>query len=207
MEGNFGKFVFWKEFEAANLAAGEAAAIEQAKYAQEKWAGKGLNCLRIYSEVVEGHAYAFQFYAADPAIADEIFADIRANSALLEGWTAGSHCYEFPLRPGDTYENLKTQGIIIGVADGMLEEYIRLHDEQPQIIRDLCYQNGFRKSSIFVVELHKLYLLQFQDFFGEENPELYEDETYIEWLRVTGLCQAPLPGEKFWKPMKSVIEV
>ena len=207
MQGNFGKFAFWKEFEPQHLAAYEEAVAAKAKQVEEKWAGKGLACLRIYSEVVEGHAYAFQFYAADPAVAEDIFADIRQNSDLLEGWTQGSHCYEFPLRPGDTYENLITQGIIIGVADGMLDEYIRLHDEQPQIIRDLCYQNGFRKSSIFVVDLHKMYLLQFQDFMGEENPELYEDETYIEWLRVTGECQAPLPGEKFWKPMKSVVEV
>ncbi|MFR0953910.1 MAG: hypothetical protein ACLSGK_14460 [Lachnospiraceae bacterium] len=39
--------------------------------------------------------------------------------------------------------------IIIGVADGKLENMYASHDEQPQIIHDLCYQNGFRKSSIF----------------------------------------------------------
>jgi len=46
--------------------------------------------------------------------------------------------------------------------------------------------------------------LQFVDFKGEENPALYEDGTYREWLRVTGECQQPLPGEAFWKEMQPV---
>ena len=43
------------------------------------------------------------------------------------------------------------------------------------------------------------------DFNGKEDPALYENETYIEWLRVTGECQQPLAGETFWKPMKETI--
>ena len=36
---------------------------------------------------------------------------------------------------------------------------------------------------------------------------LYENETYLEWLRVTGDCQQPLAGEEFWKPMKEIFVV
>ena len=173
-----------------------------------QWRQDGLEWIRVYRECVEGHEYAFMFIAASAA-KDEGAALLSglAASGLLDGWQAARHVYEFKLHPGDSYDGLKTQGIIIGVREGKLEEYIRLHDEQPQIIHDLCYQNGFRKSSIFVADLHKQYLLQFQDFSGEENPALYENETYLEWLDVTGACQAPLPGEKFWKPMESVLEV
>ena len=103
---------------------------------------------------------------------------------------------------------LSARGIIIGVKRDYLEEYVRLHDEQPQVIRDICYENGFRRSSIYAAELPGggLYLLQFVECRGEENPALYENETYKEWLRVTGECQEPLPGERFWKEMKPVYE-
>ena len=68
------------------------------------------------------------------------------------------------------FTNLEKRGIIIGVADGKLEEYVRLHDEQPQIIHDLCYQNGFRKSSIFAFPTlsGNWYLLQFVEYKGKE---------------------------------------
>lgn len=116
--------------------------------------------------------------------------------------------YEFKVREGEDLSGLSTNGMIIGVAKGMLGEYVRLHDEQPQIIHDLCYQNGFRKSSIFAFEASPdhYYLLQFVEFKGKENPELYEDKRYQEWLRVTGECQSPLPGEDFWKDMKLIYE-
>lgn len=167
----------------------------------------GINCLRVYDMQIEGRSYLFAFVAAGEAREEAVEAALLAATGILSGWTKGRHVYEFKLHPGDTYDDLQSQGIVIGVREGMLDEYIRLHDEQPQIIHDLCYQNGFRKSSIFVVDLHKTYLLQFQDFSGEENPELYEDPIYQEWLRVTGECQDPLPGEKFWKLMRSVVEI
>ena len=204
-----GKYAFSRAYapeEAEALFAGMEAGVREHG---ADWKRKGLACLRVYSECVEGRDYAFAFLAVDESKgdADALVGEMRAKGGLLDGWEPARHVYEFKLHPGDTYEGLKTQGIIIGVREGKLDEYIRLHDEQPQIIHDLCYQNGFRKSSIFVADLHRQYLLQFQDFSGRENPELYEDKTYLEWLDVTGKCQAPLPGEKFWKPMRSRLEV
>lgn len=147
---------------------------------------------RIYLQEVEGKKYLFHFFESEHEI-----------SFLGE---QAKHVYEFRLHEGDDLSGLKSKGMIIGVQEGMLNEYIRLHDEQPQIIHDLCYQNGFRKSSIFtfpVISEH-YYLLQFVEFKGQENPELYQDETYQEWLRVTGKCQKPLPGEQFWKDMQLI---
>ena len=40
----------------------------------------------------------------------------------------------------------------------------------------------------------------------KKDPRLYENPTYQEWLRVTGECQKPLPGEKFWKDMKLLFQ-
>ena len=202
-----GKYAFAKEFGACEFDDAMEDINSRAGKMLDQLRAMGLKAMRIYSEIIEGHAYGFQFYAIDEGVnAEAIFSKLRASGGLLEGWKEARHVYEFKLKPGDTYNNLHTQGIIIGVRPGKLEEYIRLHDEQPQAIYDLCYQNGFRKSSIFVTNLHKQFLLQFQEFNGEENPELYEDRTYQHWLKITGDCQIPLPGEKFWKPMTTIFE-
>lgn len=147
---------------------------------------------RVYLQELERKWYLFHFFESEKEI---IFPDLSAR-----------HVYEFKLHEGDDLSGLKSAGIVIGVAPGMLDEYVRLHDEQPQIIHDLCYQNGFRKSSIFVFKADSGndYLLQFQEFKGQEDPKLYEDPTYQEWLRVTGACQKPLPGERFWKGMEEI---
>ena len=146
----------------------------------------------VYLQEIEGSYYLFHFFESEE---EPDFPDEPARQV-----------YEFRLHEGDDLSGLESKGIIIGVAPGKLDEYIRLHDEQPQIIHDLCYQNGFRKSSIFVFQAASGndYLLQFQEFKGEENPKLYENPVYQEWLRVTGECQKPLPGETFWKEMKNL---
>lgn len=202
-----GKFAFSRRMTAEDMPALQAAA-ERLKGDLARARALGLIHCRIYTQEIEGLLYAFQFYMLDEGADPEaLFATLRGEDGLLKGWAPARHVYEFKLHPGDCYDNLKSQGIIIGVREGKLDEYVRLHDEQPQIIHDLCYQNGFRKSSIFVTELHKQYLLQFQDFYGQEDPALYENETYLEWLRVTGECQQPLAGEEFWKPMKEIFVV
>ena len=64
-----------------------------------------------------------------------IFLDLlRLKNRLKSDWMSARHVYEFAQREGDDFTNLEKRGIIIGVADGKLEEYVRLHDEQPQII-------------------------------------------------------------------------
>lgn len=198
----YGKFAFYREYPTRQWIAALEALRAQATGLLPHLKEQGLICHRVYADLVEEHCYAFQFFAVDPeATAAELFA---AAGSLLEGWNEARHVYEFKYDAKPVQEEFQTQGIIIGVQEGKLDEYIRLHDEQPQIIRDLLYENGFRKSSIFVADLHKQYLLQFQDFGGQENPELYENAIYQHWLDVTGACQAPLPGEKFWKPMLTV---
>lgn len=202
-----GKFVFSRQIQAQAAEAIAQAAEALVRRRDVELEEMGFEHLRIYCQEIEGRLYGFQFYVIAPgADAQRVFDFIRSESGLLDGWAQGRHVYEFKLHPGDVYDNLQTQGIIIGVREGKLDEYVCLHDEQPQIIHDLCYQNGFRKSSIFVVELHRPYLLQFQEFSGREDPALYENETYQEWLRVTGACQQPLAGEKFWKAMENIYQ-
>ena len=160
----------------------------------EKLRKNGAEQCRIYEQDLEGEKYFFGF--------------IETEKSFESDWMSARHVYEFAQREGDDFTNLEKRGIIIGVADGKLEEYVRLHDEQPQIIHDLCYQNGFRKSSIFAFPTlsGNWYLLQFVEYKGKEDPRLYENPTYQEWLRVTGECQKPLPGEKFWKDMKLLFQ-
>lgn len=150
---------------------------------------------RAYIQEIERKWYLFHFFETD------------GNTGALN-WPGNQarHVYEFKLHENDDLSGLASAGIIIGVAEGRLDEYVRLHDEQPQIIHDLCYQNGFRKSSIFAFEAapDDYYLLQFQEFKGQEDPKLYENPVYQEWLRVTGECQRPLPGESFWKKMDEI---
>lgn len=149
---------------------------------------------RVYFQEVEEQLCLFYFFEAE-------------NEISVPGCQA--RCvYEFRWDGPVQKSGLSPKGMIIGVEDGMLGEYIRLHDEQPQIIRDLCYQNGLRRSSIFVIRAGggRDYLLQFAEFDGKENQKLYENETYQDWLGVTGACQRPLPGERFWKDMECVYQ-
>ena len=94
-------------------------------------------------------------------------------------------------------------GFIIGVKPGMLERYIDLHDNQPEHIRQLLMAHGFLKCEIYVKEIDgKTYLFQYNEIDTEYDADaLYQDEEYIEWLRVTGECQEPMPGENFWQKL------
>jgi len=157
---------------------------------------------RVYIQKVEDAQYLFQYLEVEPGM------DIRTVLKYdpFRDWLPMKHVYEFKKPKSETVSAMQSCGLIIGVRDGKLDEYVRLHDTQPQIIRDLCYQNGFRKSSIFETKLGNghIYLLQYNEYLGTENPELYKNSVYQEWLRITGECQKPLPGEIFWKSMQEV---
>lgn len=186
------KFAFFKTVDDGEKIAGELRAGK--KQYDMVMESLGVSQCRAYVQKIEGKEYLFHFFESE-------------GDVSFEGHPA-RHVYEFKLHEGDDLTGLDARGIIIGVADGMLDEYVRLHDEQPQIIHDLCYQNGFRKSSIFAFAIapERYYLLQFVEYKGKEDPRLYEDPTYQEWLRVTGECQKPLPGEQFWKDMTLVYQ-
>lgn len=169
----------------------------------------GVEVLRLYEEIIDTQQYLFLFFSllSDSSIQQAYTVLSKLASSLNENIEEGLHVYEFKLHPGDVYSGLKTQAVVIGVKEGMLDEYVRLHNQQPQIIHELCYANGFRKSSIFVINLKKTYLIQIQEFSGVENPELYQNPIYQQWLEVTGACQEPLPGESFWKPMQELLVI
>lgn len=187
---NLRKFAYFEKIDSMEEGA-EKYRLEKADW-DLRMKEMGVSQCRAYIQEIEGQPYLFHFFESDGEVS-------------FDGSPA-RHVYEFKLHPGDDLTGLEARGIIIGVAKGKLDEYVRLHDEQPQIIHDLCYQNGFRKSSIFVFAAAPgcEYLLQFVEYKGKEDPKLYEDPTYQEWLRVTGACQSPLPGEKFWKDMELV---
>lgn len=159
---------------------------------------------RIYLQQIGEEKYVFQYAEAETREQLSVCVGHVWDEFLEEpGWQEACQVYEFPIQEYGEQE-LEVDGLIIGVASGKLKEYVKLHDEQPRIIAELCYQNGFRRSSIFVERLSdgKEYLQQYVEYFGKENPKLYENSVYQEWLRITGECQEPLPGEKFWKSMQ-----
>lgn len=186
------KFAFYKTAEDSPDMAALYAGQREAYVAQMK--EQEVEQCRVYSQEIGNQTYVFSFF--------ESYKDVSCEGR------AARHVYEFKVEEGEDLSGLSSDGLLIGVADGMLDEYVRLHDEQPPVIHDLCYQNGFRKSSIFAFEVSPgdYYLLQFVEFKGEENPELYENRRYQEWLEVTGRCQRPLPGESFWKSMNLIYE-
>ncbi len=99
---------------------------------------------------------------------------------------------------------MEKNGLIIAVKPGMLERYIELHDNQPEEIRSLMKRCGFKKCEIFVKEIAgTTYLFQYNEIEGDASP-LYESPAYQEWLRLTGECQQPLPGEIFWQGLPQV---
>ena len=155
---------------------------------------------RMYNEEVDGNRRQFIFSVSEREITNkEIIDTLSINGKAIEGKLV----YQFKLHKGDDYSHLESKGMIIGVVPDKLDRYIDLHDNQPQIIHDLCYQDGLRKSYIFVMTFPdgKQYLLQFVESKEVEHSALYEDKTYQEWLRITGECQQPLPGETVWKDM------
>ena len=174
---------------------------EKEKQIEGQMIENGISQCRVYVQNLKEKDYLFSFWEGT----EEEIGKAAEKLKILSG-TEARHVYEFKIHEGEDLRGLEARGIIIGVAKGMLDEYIRLHDQQPQIIHDLCYANGFRKSSIFAfpLEADQYYLLQFAEYKGKENPALYENKEYQKWLRVTGACQVPLPGEKFWKEMQQV---
>jgi L-rhamnose mutarotase len=99
-------------------------------------------------------------------------------------------------------EKIYRRGQIIGVKKEKLAEYLRLHREIPHDIYMMLWEAGFRKLEIFVQELPNgdVYLFQYNEQVPG-NEKALDNDRYREWLRITGECQAPLPGETFWKDM------
>ncbi len=100
-------------------------------------------------------------------------------------------------------EKIIKRGQIIGVKREKLEEYLYLHSHIPADIHEMLLKAGFRKLEIFVQELPSgdYYLFQYNEQVPGSEDAL-DNDRYREWLRVTGECQIPLPGETFWKDMK-----
>ena len=98
----------------------------------------GINCLRVYDMQIEGRSYLFAFVAAGEAREEAVEAALLAATGILSGWTKGQHVYEFKLHPGDTYDDLQSQGIVIGVREQPLSEYLK---EAVQRIAALAQQD------------------------------------------------------------------
>ncbi len=94
------------------------------------------------------------------------------------------------------------RGQIIGVKKEKLQEYLNLHANIPEDIHQMLLDAGFQRLEIFVQELPNgdCYLFQYNERVPG-NEKALDNDRYREWLRITGECQAPLPGETFWKDM------
>lgn len=102
--------------------------------------------------------------------------------------------------------NIIKNGCIIRVKPDKLEKYISLHDTQPNSIRNLMKSYGFVKCEIFLKEINgEKYLFQYNEIDSNmNNEEIYKNEEYKEWLRITGECQLPLEGHSFWEDILQV---
>ncbi|MCI8524970.1 MAG: L-rhamnose mutarotase [Oscillospiraceae bacterium] len=97
---------------------------------------------------------------------------------------------------------IQRRGQIIGVKKEKLAEYLDLHRNIPADIQAMLLEAGFQKLEIYVQELPNgdCWLFQYNEQVPG-NEKALDNDRYREWLRVTGLCQQPLPGETFWKDM------
>lgn len=95
------------------------------------------------------------------------------------------------------------RGQIIGVKKEKLEEYLQLHRNIPDDIQAMLLEAGYQKLEIFVERLPNgdCYLFQYNEQVPG-NESALDNDRYREWLRITGECQRPLPGETFWKNME-----
>ena len=99
-------------------------------------------------------------------------------------------------------------GRVIGLRDDSLEEYRRLHAGPG--VRDLLTTANICNFNIFVRRLPdgKLYEFAYFEYVGDnyeaDMARLEAEPRNIEWLKLCGPMQVPLPEADGWSDMEQV---
>ena len=105
-------------------------------------------------------------------------------------------------------------GMVIGIEDGKLEEYLKLHEDVPEAVVATMGRHHMRNFHIFrhTMPDDREYLFCFFEYHGdnfdEDMKQIGQCPDTQTWWQKTEPCQKPLdnrqPGE-WWTRMKPVV--
>jgi L-rhamnose mutarotase len=119
-------------------------------------------------------------------------------------------------RPVATEDRLSTEkkpvkrvGMVVGLDPEQIDAYRELHADNNPGVRDLLIKYNIRNFSIFIQEIDgKWYEFGYYEYTGDDfeadTARLQAEPRNVEWLKVCGPMQIPLPGADGWTEMDRV---
>ncbi len=112
-------------------------------------------------------------------------------------------------------ETSKRYGNVIAIREGMLDEYLRLHNDVWPSVEQRMYDSNMRNFTIFRHLLpadSRTYLFMYYEYIGKDfeadMKAIAQDETTQKWWKLTEPCQDPLSNRKegeWWASMQEVV--
>ena len=105
-------------------------------------------------------------------------------------------------------------GMVIGIADGKLDEYLKLHQNVPDAVEATMGRHNMRNFHIFrhVLPDGKDYLFCFFEYHGDDFDAdmagIAQCPDTQAWWKLTEPCQQPLPNRaagEWWAKMTPVV--
>ena len=109
-----------------------------------------------------------------------------------------------------SHNNVKRVGMVIKIKTDRVDEYLALHADSIEGVRDLLTKYNLRNFSIFLTQLEdgNFYEFGYYEYWGndfeEDMQKLSEEPKNIEWLEQCDPMQLPLEGETSWKEMQRI---
>jgi L-rhamnose mutarotase len=118
-------------------------------------------------------------------------------------------CAHNTVMPKGADQANKRVGMVIGLKPGMIEQYRALHADDHPGVRDLLAKYQIHNFSIFLHEIDgRWYEFGYYEYSGNDYEgdmaKLAAEPRNIEWLKMCGPMQIPLPGSDGWAVMERV---
>jgi len=107
-------------------------------------------------------------------------------------------------------KKIKRVGMVVGLHEGQIKEYKRLHADDNPGVRDLLTKYHMHNFSIFLQKMPdgKYYEFGYYEYTGDDfegdTAKMGAEKRIVEWLKVCNPMQVPLPGSEGWTEMERV---
>jgi len=108
------------------------------------------------------------------------------------------------------HKEVKRVGMVIKVKPEKLDQYLALHADSVEGVRDLLIKYNLRNFSIFMTQLEdsNYYEFGYYEYWGDDFEAdmkmLNAEPRNKAWLELCDPMQIPLKGENSWKEMKRI---
>jgi len=118
-------------------------------------------------------------------------------------------CAHNKVMPQGADQAKKRVGMVIGLKPEMIERYRALHADDHPGVRDLLAKHQIHNFSIFLHEIDgRWYEFGYYEYSGndyeDDMAKLAAEPRNMEWLKMCGPMQIPLPGSDSWTVMERV---